>query len=69
MYEVSFVRNLQYDLNGITNKLEQYNPRKDLSELFQEPKNDKPLLCKLNFTNYQTFLHQQLEYNPAPAPT
>lgn len=53
MFEISVVRNLQYDLNGISQKSEQYNPKNELNELFKDQPNDKPLLSKLNFENYK----------------
>lgn len=58
MFEISVVRNLQYDLNGITQKVEQYNPKNELNELFKDQPTDKPLLSKLNFENYKQFIQQ-----------
>ncbi|CAD8086726.1 unnamed protein product [Paramecium primaurelia] len=64
MFEISVVRNLQYDLNGISQKIEQYNPKNELNELFKDQPSDKPLLSKLNFENYKSFIHSQLNFKP-----
>ncbi|KAM3136645.1 hypothetical protein pb186bvf_011281 [Paramecium bursaria] len=67
MFEISVIRNLQYDSSGIAGKLEKYNPKQDIQEIFKEQQTDKPLLSKLNFDNFRDFIHQQLSFKPEAA--
>ncbi|CAK83385.1 unnamed protein product (macronuclear) [Paramecium tetraurelia] len=59
MYEISLIRNLQYDISGITQKIEQYKSNNKQSELLIIQTNDRPLLSKLNVENYILSLKQQ----------
>ncbi|CAD8046051.1 unnamed protein product [Paramecium sonneborni] len=59
MYEVSLIRNLQYDISGITQKIEQYKSNNKQSELLIIQTSDRPLLSKLNVENYILSLKQQ----------
>ncbi|CAD8140211.1 unnamed protein product [Paramecium octaurelia] len=59
MYEISLIRNLQYDISGITQKIEQYKSNSKQSELLIIQTNDRPLLSKLNVENYILSLKQQ----------
>ncbi|CAD8146160.1 unnamed protein product [Paramecium pentaurelia] len=59
MYQISLIRNLQYDISGITQKIEQYKSNSKQSELLIIQTNDRPLLSKLNVENYILSLKQQ----------
>jgi hypothetical protein len=64
VFEISLIRNLQYDINGISSKIEQYNPKTDIADLYVEAPSLKLLLTKLNFENYRKFLNLSINETP-----
>ncbi|CAD8097440.1 unnamed protein product [Paramecium primaurelia] len=59
IFEISVIRNLQYDLTGISQKLEQYQPT-DLKQ--QQQKNI--IIDKIDFEVIKRDIYQQLNFKP-----
>ncbi|CAD8110546.1 unnamed protein product [Paramecium sonneborni] len=60
MFEISVIRNLQYDLTGISQKLEQYKSNNVLEQLFNKNIN----LEKIDFETYKRNIYLQLNFKP-----
>ncbi|EAR85346.1 Fes/CIP4-like domain protein (macronuclear) [Tetrahymena thermophila SB210] len=77
VFKISLVRNIQYDVDRITTKLEEIDTKQnikqyvnDLLSQYRDYKNNgqiKPLLCKLNFDNYKQFIDMKMAHTQQAA--
>ncbi|KAL4492423.1 hypothetical protein ABPG72_005558 [Tetrahymena utriculariae] len=72
VFKISLVRNVQYDVDRITAKLEEIDTKQNIKQYvnellsqYRDYKNNgqtKPLLCKLNFDNYKQFIDMKMAH-------
>ncbi|KAL4445994.1 hypothetical protein ABPG74_010986 [Tetrahymena malaccensis] len=77
VFKISLVRNVQYDVDRITTKLEEIDAKQNIKQYVNELLSQyrdyksngqiKPLLCKLNFDNYKQFIDMKMAHTQQAA--
>lgn len=61
VYETSAIRNLQYDTEKLSNRVELLDPQKDILDFISQHKSNSKYFQPLKFEEYQSFLHTKIK--------